>query len=327
MFKHKKFLVILVVLACLVSGFISGIYVGRLRGIPFLKIQKKWSIGIYIGESPLTFVSPKNIKNPVLTAKDVTDVPAEFVADPFMVKESNTFYIFFEVFNALTNQGDIGLATSNDGLNWTYRKIILDEPFHLSYPYVFKWNNEHYMITETHETYSIRLYKSIDFPTRWVFVKTLLSGVDYLDPTIFRYNDRWWIFTGSSHKRSNTLHLFYSYNLMGPWIEHPKSPIIKGDAHKARPGGRVSIYNGRMIRYAQDCYPTYGRQVIAFEIDLLTVTNYKEHEVSESPILKASGTGWNADGMHNIDPVQIDRDRWIACVDGYKTGLLLGWRY
>jgi hypothetical protein len=36
-------------------------------------------------------------------------------------------------------EGEIGLATSEDGLKWDYKQVVLNEPFHLSYPYVFEW--------------------------------------------------------------------------------------------------------------------------------------------------------------------------------------------
>ena len=325
MMNHKK-VVIIIALVCLISGFISGVYVGKLRGVPFVVEQDKWSIGIYIGESPFNFVSPENISNPVLTANDVTDVPADFVADPFMVKENSNYYMFFEVLNTWTQQGDIGLAISNDGLKWVYKQIVLDEPFHLSYPYVFKWKNEYYMIPESYQAYSIRLYKAIDFPTQWSFVGTLLSG-NYVDPSIFRYDGRWWIFAETNPNGDDILCLYYADDLMGPWIEHPESPIIERDANIARPGGRVLIFDGQIVRYTQDDDPTYGNQVRAFEITELTTTSYKETEVKENPIFNASGAGWNAEGMHNIDPLQINKNKWIACVDGYKKVLVFGLEY
>ena len=225
MIEKRKIILILVALLCLIGGFISGVHVGKSRGIPFVREQQEWSIGIYMGESPFDFVSPGNITNPVLTAKEVTDVPADFVADPFMIKENSTWYMFFEVMNSQTHQGDIGLAISSDELNWTYKQIVLDELFHLSYPYVFKWKNEYYMIPESHQVNSVRLYKAVDFPKKWSFVRTLLYG-DYVDSSIFRHDGRWWIFTESSRGDNNTLRLYYADDLTEPWIEHPKSPII-----------------------------------------------------------------------------------------------------
>ena len=167
----------------------GGVYVQKMRAIPFAAKEYRWSIGIHIGGSPFGFTSPQTVRNPVLTAKHVTDIPAKFVADPFMIKEGSTWYMFFEVLNARTGHGDIGLATSNDGLSWTYVKVVLDEPFHLAYPHVFKWRSEFYMIPESRPANSIRLYKATDFPTHWSFVGTLLIGA-YADSSIFRYDGK-----------------------------------------------------------------------------------------------------------------------------------------
>lgn len=310
-----------------VTGLAGGVYIAKLRGVPFVAKKEEWSIGIYIGESPFRFSSPENITNPVLTALDVTDVSADYVADPFMVKEDSKWYMFFEVKNAHTRQGDIGLATSDDGFHWAYSQIVLDEPFTLSYPYVFKWKGDYYMIPECHETNTIRLYKAVDFPKQWSFVGILLKG-SYVDPSILQYNAKWWLFIAERNpKGEDTLRLYYANDLMGPWIEHPKSPVIKGDANIARPGGRVILFNGRIIRYTQDDKPTYGNQVRAFEITELTTTTYSEEGISENPILKASGRGWNGIKMHNIDPHQIGENSWIACVDGCRRRLSFGFKY
>lgn len=40
-------------------------------------------------------------------------------------------------------QGDIGVARSLDqGATWEFLGIALDEPWHLSYPYVFNYRND-----------------------------------------------------------------------------------------------------------------------------------------------------------------------------------------
>ena len=314
--KPSKNAVILTVI-CLIIGFMGGFYAGKSKCPHSVIKEAVWSIGIYTGKTPFDLKASENIKNPVLTAQDVTDVPAKFVADPFMVKEGSTWHMFFEVYNGKTSHGDIGFATSKDGYNWTYKKIILDEEFHLSYPYVFKWQKQYYMIPESFDANSVRLYKAKDFPTKWVFVKTLLAGEPYVDPCIFRHAGKWWLFTATPS--CDTLKLYYADILEGPWKEHPKSPVVKGDADIARPGGRVLIFDNRIIRYTQDAYPTYGNQVWAYEITELTTTSYKERLASELPIVKLTGgTEWNGQGMHQVDPHQVGEDKWIACVDGLR---------
>ncbi|MEA5574138.1 hypothetical protein [Calothrix sp. UHCC 0171] len=276
----------------------------------------QWSIGIYTGNSHIELQENQNIKNPVISRSDISDVYAGFVADPFMIKVEQTWYMFFEVYNNRTFRGEIGLATSQDGAKWNYEKIILAEPFHLSYPYVFNWMGEYYMIPETFQAQAIRLYKASNFPSQWEFVGNLMTGI-FLDASIFRHNDKWWLFTETNPQHKyDTLRLFYADDLLSNWVEHPQSPLIQGNAHIARPGGRVISVDNKIIRYTQDCDPEYGIQVRAFEVEELTTTTYREREVVKNPILVPSQEGWNGSGMHHIDPHLLENGQWIACVDG-----------
>jgi hypothetical protein len=109
--------------------------------------------------------------------------------------------------------------------------------------------------------------------------------------------------------------------LEGPWSEHPSSPIVQGNNRCARPAGRVIVSGDTIIRYTQDCFPIYGSQVRVFEISQLTPTAYSERESEYSPTLTGTGTGWNAVGMHHIDPHPTDDGGWIACVDGQCANL------
>jgi hypothetical protein len=274
-----------------------------------------WSIGIYTGSSPLVFEPAPNAANPVLTAKDVTDVRASIVADPLMLKVRGRWYMFFELINCETRKGEIGLATSDDGFRWQYQQVVLAEPFHLSYPYVFEWNGDYYMIPESHQVKEVRLYQASRFPDKWDCVEVLLRGHSFCDSSIVRYREQWWLFTETGLHRFDTLRLFYSSSLTGPWCEHPKSPIVQRDPHSARPAGRIIAHGDRLIRYAQDCFPSYGKRVRAFEITELTRSSYVEEPVQHT-ILEGNGAGWNESGMHHIDPHPNDEHGWIACVDG-----------
>ena len=299
-----------------------------LTGLPFRRRARAtvttpgklphWAIGIYDGKSPFELLPPADLQNPVLTFADVTDVPASFVADPFMVRSDGVWYMFFEVMVRSLGIGQIGLAISDDGRAWKYQQIVLAEPYHLSYPYVFEWMTDYYMIPESYIVGSVCLYKAVKFPTEWVFVNTLLTGPHYADSSIFRYQDRWWMFTESSlDMKHDSVRLFYSEHLEGPWLEHPRSPVVDNNPHVARPSGRVLVINGKPVRYAQDCFPIYGTQVRALEITELTTENYQEREIGEHPLLTGSGSGWNKDGMHHVDHHRLDSGGWIACVDGW----------
>jgi hypothetical protein len=273
---------------------------------------------MYSGSSPIDLRPDPRFPNPVISRDDVTDVSAGFVADPFLLGVGGVWHMFFEVYNLSGRRGEIGVSTSRDLAKWTYSQIVLAEPFHLSYPFVFEWNGEHYMIPETHQTRSIRLYKAKEFPTRWAFVHTLMSGTRYADTTLVRHEGTWWMFTETNREvKHDILRLFYADDLLGAWTEHPASPVVSGNPHTARPGGRVVSAAGRLIRYAQDCSPKYGISVNAFEITTLTKADYAEVPVTGNPLLTGSGSGWNAAGMHHVDAQEIGAGQWIAAVDGW----------
>lgn len=312
----KKRLIVIWFLT-LLAGLGGGYVLGKKSGSLFGSLEHEWAISIYTGETPLDLEPAGDINHPVISKSFVTDVKARFVADPFMVRHDNTWYMFFEVLNASSGKGEIAYATSDDALHWKYGKIILNEPFHLSYPQVFLHDGEYYMIPESYQAYGVRLYKAARFPDQWVAVKQLVEG-RFVDATILRHDESWWLFT-ANFNRNDSLYLFFADSLTGLWTEHPRSPVVSGDPNIARPGGSVLTYNSKLYRFAQDDYPEYGNQLWGFEITLLTKTDYAERPLRETPVLSASGTGWNANGMHHLDAHQRADGSWLASVDGYSA--------
>lgn len=274
-----------------------------------------WSIGIYAGNSPFHLAPHPEVENPVLTSREVTDADADFVADPFMAKVGDDWFMFFEIMNRQTRKGEIGLATSRDAITWRYHERVLVEPFHLSYPHVFECDGEFFMIPETLERGAISLYRAAQFPFEWTFEATLLDRVA-ADPSVFRFNGKWWMFACDRPRQHDSLNLYFADQLTGPWKEHPQSPLIRGDKRMSRPAGRVLVSNGNVTRFAQDCSPTYGASVRAFDVAEITEEFYVERENHLSPVLKPSGAGWNRDRMHHIDSILAAEGQWVACVDG-----------
>jgi hypothetical protein len=280
----------------------------RLAGMP-----PAWSIGMLGGPSPVRLSAAPEIHNPVISADDVTDVRALLVADPFAVNLDGTWHLFFEVVNADTAKGEIALAASADLRSWTYEGVVLAEPFHLSYPYVFVWADALYMVPESWEAGGVRLYRAADGVTSWEFVGELLHGPVFLDSTLLRHADRWWMFTETNPRhRYDTLRLFSARHLSGPWDEHPRSPLVDGDSGFARPGGRI-VASDQIIRFAQDCRGQYGQRLRAFEVTELSTSAYAEKEIEPNWDLAA----WNVTAMHHIDAHHAGDGQWLAFVDGH----------
>jgi len=279
---------------------------------------KVFSIGIYSGDSPVRLSPAATIVNPVLTADSIVDEPAAYVADPFMCRHGDRWFMFFEILSKINRKGVVGYASSNDGLAWEYEGKVLREHFHLAYPYVFQWHEGYYMIPDSPGN-GVRLYEAISFPQRWKYASTILEDRRFVDSSIVEFDGMWWLFTASSRtlKEPKTLHLFYSATPVGTWYEHPSSPIVQASHRTARPGGRIIEIEGKPVRFAQDGVPTYGSRLRAFEVLELSTSSYREREVQSSPVLTGSGISWNAGGMHHLDAHALDDGTWIACVDGW----------
>jgi len=277
-------------------------------------ITYEWSIAIYQGASPKHLEPMPNTPLPAIKATQITGFEAEFVADPFMLYRNGSWHLYFEIMNNETDKGEIGYATSTNLIDWEYQGIALKESFHLSYPMVFEWNDELFMVPETRSVGEVRLYKAPSCNGPWEKVAVLLEG-DYADATLFHHNGSWWMF--ALHGKED-LHLFYADDLKGQWTLHPHAPIVENSKRIARPSGRIIQEDGRLYRIAQDGIPHYGSRVRMLEILTLDRENYEEREIEESPILQASREGWNAIGMHHIDAHQLADGSWVACVDGAK---------
>ena len=160
----------------------------------------------------------------------------------------------------------------------------------------------------------MRLYKATAFPNEWKNEGNLVEGKGehFISPTLAHYNEWWWMFTSNAALR--LYYANYASDFRGPWKEHPLSPIVMKDVRTARPGGRPFTWDGALYRLGQDGYPRYGHALRAFRIAELSPTAYAEKMV-ETPVVEASGKGWNSDAMHHVDAQEIGAGRWIAVVD------------
>ena len=278
-----------------------------------------FSIGMFAGPSPLDLSPAAGARNPVLSFREITDAPAIFVADPFMVHhDDGRWYMILEVMNDRGYKGDIALATSPNGLEWQYRGIVLSEPFSLSYPYVFRWQGDYYMLPEMYQQNYLRLYRADPFPTRWRHVATFLEGSPIADASIFSFEGHWYILACPRPAEHDALSLYWADSPEGPWREHPKSPIVTGDPRSARPGGRVIEWEGGLLRFAQDCYPRYGTGLRAFHITRLSPDSYAERPIDQAPIRPPAPGAWNSLAMHHIDAHLLADGTWLAVADGHN---------
>ncbi|WP_268035808.1 glucosamine inositolphosphorylceramide transferase family protein [Algoriphagus sp. PAP.12] len=204
-----------------------------------------------------------------------------FWADPFPVEKDGKTWVFYEDFNGNKKKGRIGVAQW-DGRELQENRIVLEEDYHLSYPFIWKDNNEYYLIPESGEVGKIFYYKAIDFPIKWKKMGVFFEKEAY-DPTILKIENVYWLFVNQRpHSGTSVfieLYAYYTTDLFANnWKAHALNPIVS-DVRSSRPAGRIYQKNGKLFRPAQDSGLRYGHRIKIQEILVLNEKEYQEKTV------------------------------------------------
>lgn len=257
--------------------------VGRFELWVRLKIRIKFSFEQWI--LLYSFNNTSNLSTSIFRYKRLIPPKERFWADPCVIFENDKYFVFFEEFIYKINKGHLSVMEIDAKGNCSSPKIILEHPYHLSYPFVFKYDGEYYLIPESEQNLTIQLYKATNFPYEWQFKMNLMENVTAVDTTIFIKDNKFWLFTNiveiAGAPYHDELFLFFSDSLFSNnWKSHPCNPIVS-DVKSARPAGKIFHHNGKLYRPSQDCSYRYGYSTIINEILVMNETEYKEREVSD----------------------------------------------
>lgn len=208
--------------------------------------------------------------------------PDRFWADPFLVRHGDAHYLFFEDASLDTWKGRLcALEIFPDGRRsepW----VVLEHESHLSYPFVFSWHGEHWLLPETGERRTVELHRAVEFPFRWELERVLLRDVVAADPTLLERDGRFWLFLAMSPTgapANEELFLFHADSPLGDWHAHPLNPVVS-DVRRARPAGRLFERDGVLIRPGQDCSAAYGGALTLSRVDVLEPWTYRETPIA-----------------------------------------------
>ena len=128
-----------------------------------------------------------------------------FWADPHVFFKDDTYYIFIEEYMYKKKKAHISLIEMQQSGKYSDPVKVLEEPFHLSYPQVFEYNETLLHDPGNTKANSINLYECTGFPTEWKHQTTLMDSVDAVDSTILFHNNKWWLFTNIAEPEGTTI--------------------------------------------------------------------------------------------------------------------------
>lgn len=260
-----------------------------------LKKKFRWNVNFFfLNKKKKNFFSLKSgikIKNP----------SNAFLADPFTFQHKKKNYIILEEFNLKNQKGVISLYEIS-GKKYKRIGIILNENFHLSYPYLFKFNKKLYLIPESSEKKEIRIYQCVKFPFEWKLKKVLFKNLNAVDPMIFKNKGIWWLFFNSKNNFENDYSKLNIYfNKENPLSSKWKKSGIKSlnDLKLGRNGGILNFKKNQYRITQNESYFFYGKSLSINQILKLTTSEYKEKKVKKIEPRKFNNN--NILGVHHLN--------------------------
>jgi len=236
-----------------------------------------------------------------------------FFADPFLLSaDEEKIEVLVEEFPYFQKKGIISLLTVNREYELIDKKIISDQPYHQSYPFILRDGDNIYVIPEASQSGNLYLYK-YDRIKQMLIDKRLLICEPLLDSTFFYFDSYWWLFATKNGKDSNrNLYLYYSESLNELFKPAIKQPIIS-DLNNARPGGCIINSGSDKYRIVQKCEQSYGEAIRICKVNQLCKDKYVENFVKEIRLVDKK----YYHGFHTLNGLNN-----ICVVDGLKKDFM-----
>jgi len=184
-----------------------------------------------------------------------------WIADPFLFEYGNSTFIFAERWDYSQQKGVISYCKYDGNMNVVW-KDILEEEWHLSYPFVWSDEEGFHILPEAAESNQLYYYTAIEFPDIWKRDKKICTG-RFADSTLQFVKDNNYIYSYSMNGVKGRL---YRSKIDFHQPTNLEWEFITKDPRIARPGGSFIEDMGTVYRIAQDCSASYGEKIVAIKI-------------------------------------------------------------
>jgi hypothetical protein len=230
----------------------------------------KWNIG-YLAQSPENFINSRQLNGKI---NWLPEDSVEYAADPFAIDINGSIHLYYEELNFWNGKGEIMMINTMNFNDKKKVKGISKHSAHLSYPYLFKAENNIYCIPETSSEKQVALYQvDVEKPYQFNKVRVILEGRPFVDSSIIFFENKYWLFTSVSENKRE-LYLFYSDTLDSPFKAHSLNPISVAPT-VSRSAGRLFIVKQKLYMPSQNPEKCYGGSVMINEITKLSETDFQ----------------------------------------------------
>lgn len=193
----------------------------------------------------------------------------QWAADPMLFEYNGVHYLFAEIYDNKKEKAGIGYFIFENDIP-IFKGIVIENDYHMSYPCVFEFDNNLYMIPESSANNSVELYKAVHFPDKWKKKCVLIKGYNYVDTTVFKRNGLY--FLTYEKNKSGWYLKYFGLDLKNNVATELSKYFYKNNV--GRPAGYLIKKDNSFLRPAQDCSNKYGESIIFYDVS--SFDPYKE---------------------------------------------------
>lgn len=289
--------------------------------------HEEWNTGI-IAIKPLNAV--QDIQN-YLTDDNThwLNKKFHFQADPFIVEHEQLLYVFYEALNHTWVKGHLRCRVLRIEDNHSLLEMddfALEDinalGCHLSFPHIFMFEGEFYLIPESHELANIVLFKAVQFPYQWVLCDTLVSHKKLVDSIFMTQDDGFYVLS-SEHKTNQLVVHFSEHTSKQDAESKSETPLERhwqllttqsktlADTNNRLAGALIAINNQHYLPFQEKKSQEYGKSIFIKKITQLNQHHYQETNALHITAFSAQ----YPDGIHTLNMAQnfmvIDAKRWV----------------
>ena len=221
-----------------------------------------------------------------------------WAADPFLFEKDGIVYLLVEYTDTKKKKSALAIKriVPEEDPDFT---IIYEFPYHTSYPCIFEWNGELYIIPETKSAKEIALLSCKQWPYKWEKKAVLKTNIDAADCTPFINHNRPYLLIYEENKtiKLSVAELFPEEGKIGviKLLKQYKDKV-------ARPGGKLFYSNDNLIMVRQPGIKFYGEKIQFVKIDI--DNSFSEEIINElTPEQIAVSVGGKLIGIHTYNKI------------------------
>ena len=155
-------------------------------------------------------------------------------ADPLLYRRGGKRWLYAEAMDVATGKSRIEVCELRDDGTIDGWRTALEEDCSLAFPMVFDWNGSIWMLPETGNDHSLRLYRCTQFPAKWELVQRFATDEALCDAILVDRRAEALTILCSETKPDNQLYVRYRRYTLRHAVQEAAMPLAEGTLCRPR---------------------------------------------------------------------------------------------